>query len=465
MSQQSPNLKLIAVFAVPLLLVTALLQASKRYVDVFEGDENLDELVKQAKAAGYPFEASELAVKGVPDSNNGFIPLKKYFLDKKNPLPKKTDDIQNYWELDKPTLSPEIAELVRRAKAVGSRSQFDAKRDYDQGFALLFPEYAYLKTVGRVLAYDAAHRARHGDDEGAIQSLRLARNSALQLSADKPLMGVLANLACQSIFYWGVGNVAHEMRGRPASLQKLFLLVNEEIPTSEIQDSIKCEFYLLLAWMRNANPKEMLGVGGESSESDVFGLSMYDLNTSTPLVRTGLPKSTVSQSLLAKAIEKFLKNEAEGASDPNKADSESSLDRDYYTSLLRFSERFVDQIPAAYPEAARARLKPAAWREFARWAIQIAIDHPNGYPKTLPSRKDPSMGGTLHYRKMGNYYALYSTGPDKIDNGGPWIAAGESNPDEGDDFGFSIPVKPKAPIKSTASGVPPKSAPATPGGI
>lgn len=446
------NFALIAIFAVPLLLITGLLQASKRYVDVLDGGENLEALVKQAKEAGYPFEASELAVKGVPDSNNGYIPLKKYFLDKDNPVPKGISETSDYSFLDKKELDPNVAELIRRAKLVAANTQFNNNRDYDQSLALLYPEYAPLKSITRALAYDAAHRARHGDDAGAIQSLRLARNPALQLSNDKPLLSVLVNVSCQSIFYRAVGNVAHEMRGRPSSLKKLFALTEQSIPTVDFEESMKVEFYLALSFFRNSNPTQYAFANLEEMYNS-FDKALQ----SDSLIRQGLPKSAIAQSLLAKYIRQTLELRATRKKTPNHLVETISQEEANLIKPEKISQRILTNLSPYYADAGSEHLLLPSYRELARWAIQIAMDHPNGYPETLPSRSDSALGGTLRYRKQGKYYSIYSTGLDKTDNGGPWNAVGESNPDKGDDFGMFLPIKPKEPIKSSGAPLPPRS--------
>jgi hypothetical protein len=453
MSQQPLNFKLIVVFAVPLLFVAALLQMSKRFVDVLDGDSNLEALVAQAKAAGYPFEASELAVHGVPDSNNGYIPLKQLFLNKQNPLPKDTREVTDYWLLGKRELDPNVAELIRRAKVVAAKTQFDAKRDYDQSYNLQFPEYSYYKSVTNALAYDAVHRARHGDDEGAARSLELARNAALQLSEDLPYIGALVNVSCQSIFYRAVGNVAHEMRGRPASLKKLLPLIEAEIPVTPLGSTLHLEFYGALSMLRNYSGAEMLRM------YDIGAMDSVEEAESKPLVRGGLPKSAVNRSILTKVIQRYLEYESIYKTEPDRRQAVEKMALVADRAYLTVSDGLVRTLAPSYGQADIAYRKPLVFREFARWAIEIAIAHPNGYPETLPSRPDPAFGGTLQYRKFGPYYTLYSTGLDKVDNGGQYADVGKSNPEKGDDFGVYFPIKPTGPPKPSAPGTIPAGRP------
>ncbi|HLO97439.1 MAG TPA: hypothetical protein VK171_02490 [Fimbriimonas sp.] len=429
------NLGLIAVFALPLLLVTALLQMSKRYVDVFEGGENLDELVKQAKAAGYPFEASELPIQKVPDSNNGYIPLKKYFLDKKNPVPKQSDEQGDFAQLEKKELHPNVAELIRRAKIVAAKTQFDAKRDYEQGWSIDYSDSPAFTKIIKALCFDAGHRARYGDPVGGINSLRLARNVILQLSQDPEHIGVLTSVACQNIYYFAVADMAQRVRHNSASLDELFALVANDFPLQPLESGLKLEFYQGLAMLRNYTPREVFIEGGDFS----FSGEKVEYR---PKIRTGLPSSTVNQALLAKVIKRYLDYDAVRKSESNGKRAAEIMDQIAENAQLSISERLVGPMSPTYSNLEATRRKPADFRRLCLWAIQIAKDYPNGFPETLPAQPSAVPGGKLMYTKFGDQFAVYSTGADKVDSGGYVQKDGKLNPNRGDDFGFAVPIKP-----------------------
>lgn len=452
MSQNAPNLKLIAVFAVPLLFVTALLQASKRYVDVLDGGEDLEALIARAKAAGYPFKASEIATKNVPDSNNGYIPLKKLFLVTENRPPKLPADIFEEKHLNDPNRPAAVVELVERAKKVAAKTQFKADHDYDQPYEDYYPEFTATKDVVKALSFDAQFMARHGQVEKSLQSLRLARNVPLQLSEDPSRIGMLVSVALQQIYYAAVCRVAYELRHNKGALTHLQQLTNDAIPVSTATQNFHHDFYYSLAILRNFKSNAVIAVAGGFEEVP------ENSELASQVVREGLPKSSINRALLAKMIRRHLEFDAIRAKHPDPAEASKAMDALVADSQQTISEAVIGVMAPLYSQSDLSRNKVGVYQEFARWSIQILLDHPNGLPESLPPRPDKNLGGTLHYMKKDVGFFVYSTGGDKTDSGGP---VDEQNWDRGDDFGLyvTVQVQPKKPAPSVPGAPPAGSRP------
>lgn len=454
----SVNKKLLAVFSIPLLLVFAGLAYAKKYVDILDESDNLEKQVAIAKKAGFPFSASELEPKNFNEADNSYNIMKKNFMDEKNPVPKNAlTDLTYFDQINQPTLDPGTKELILRAKEVAKFTRFNAHRDLDQGFNVLYPEFAHFKSVAKALAYDAVFQAKHGNHEAAIESLRQSLNLPRQLNDEKVIIGMLVNVACQSIIYRAFGDVAHELNDDPPALDQLSKLLEEEIPVPAFRDSMNAEFYGVLCFMRNFSSMNSI----LQSYSSEYGEDLSPEPEPPKLVRGGLPKSAIARGLLSKVIERYVQFQEIIATEKDPLVAGQKMDALMISSDRKLSELLVEILSPVYAQAMAATFKPNSSRGIAQFALDIERKYKGKYPESLLPRKDPGFGGQLIYRPYEDGFIIYSTGPDKIDQGGPNTYKKHDSEGPNDDFAFRYPLQIKVRPDSAKSGGPGPRAPNT----
>ncbi len=95
------------------------------------------------------------------------------------------------------TLGP----LVKQAHIIASKKGFNANRDWSKGFMILFPEFAQMKTITRLLAWEAVVKAHLGDRPGAIRGLTAALSISKQARAEPTIIGLLVHEALETILW------------------------------------------------------------------------------------------------------------------------------------------------------------------------------------------------------------------------------------------------------------------------
>lgn len=406
---------MLAIFAIPLLVIAGMLQYSKKFVDVFDETDNLEARVKEAKKQGFPFNASELAKKGA-EKDNSYPALKSLFLNKDLPVKDAHSlEVSNYWEIEKPNFSPDFKDFLFRAKEVGKHKRFDAGYDYDQNFSLLLPEYSKLKLVQRALVYEAVHSAKHGQVEKAFASLDNARNICIQFADENLLIGAMVNVSCQSAYYRGLADVGIALRDNPEAQTRIQTLLNEDLPAPNIEQGLKSDFFAILAFLRNFEQ-----AGGTEALIGVNSYSNYIPPAPENLVRGGLPRSAAAQGLLSKALKHYLTLAEIARTEPNPQIAGEKMDK-YIASLdMQLSNLLSMVLAPVYSQSGASILRPRTSKAMAEWSLEIDQKYRGKYPESLPSRVDPGFGGTLNYRLIdAKHFIVYSSGQNKVDNGGP----------------------------------------------
>lgn len=429
------NLGLVAIFGLPLLLIAGLLQSSKKYVDVFDAADDLEAKVAVAKEQGFPFSAEKFA-KDSEGKTNGAPLLKKYFMDSDRPIAKEYLEIFERGTPTPPELKKGVETIVGYAREVAACEVFDPKYDFDLGYSLLLPEYAHVKRVVQVLAYDARRAATAGNEKRALESLKAARNMCVQLGNEQVLIGMLVNIACQSIFYRSFAEVGIEFADRPGMQKDLKDLVSNPIPIPKMEDGLHADFYSALSFLRNLDR-----YGGLAPAINIHsdGTSTEE-NKSIPLVREGLPKSAAAQSMLAKVLGHYQKLVEIVVNEPDPVEAGRQMD-DYARQLDRtLANLFSEILMPVFSQASVARAKPQTLHAMAEWAIDIETKYRGKYPSSLPNRVDPGLNGQLIYRKIGDQFLLYSTATNRVDDGGPGNYNSKKNRFT-DDYGLVFPMK------------------------
>ncbi len=160
------------------------------------------------RAKHEPVSPKDLAGPKIPDSKNGAIIYEQVFkMMQTAPLQGYTNDVEPF---DPGTTDPKewarisgslagIQPVVDQVAAAQARPKCRFKIEWDKGFAALFPQYAPMRKLARLLSVDAAAKARAGRTEEAVRSLKLVYGLSNAVSEDPILISVLVEIAILAI--------------------------------------------------------------------------------------------------------------------------------------------------------------------------------------------------------------------------------------------------------------------------
>lgn len=185
----------VGVFVVILFIVHTVMVIATR--------KRLEAELAYLKSKGEPLTLRELVGPKIPDAENGAVIYEQAFQMMK--LPQMQNHVEAITAFDPATtdaqewvkISPSLAKVqpifVIAANAQErSKCQFDV--DWDAGAAAVFPHYADLRKLVRLLAVDAVAKARAGKSEEAINSLKLAYRLNRSIENDPILIGLLVQI-------------------------------------------------------------------------------------------------------------------------------------------------------------------------------------------------------------------------------------------------------------------------------
>ncbi|HLO97438.1 MAG TPA: hypothetical protein VK171_02485 [Fimbriimonas sp.] len=429
------NLGLVAIFGLPLLIIAGLLQSTKKYVDVMDEADQLEARVEVAKKQGFPFTAAELAKDSAGKTNSAPL-LKEYFMNSDRPIGKEYMEVIDRGTPTPPELKKGMEIIVGYAHKVAACEVFDPKYDFDLGFSLALPDYAYLKNVLKVLSFDARQAAIAGNEARALESLSAARKLCEQMGDERPLIGMLVNIACQGIYYRSLAEVGIEFANRPDVVSKVRDLMQDPIPVPKIDKALHMEFYAALAYLRNLDR-----MGGLAPAANIYsnGIPAQE-DLSKPIVRGGFPKSAAAQGLLAKALQHYQNLVEIVLTEPDPVVAGKKMDQYAMQLDTSVANLFSGILLPVFSQASSARAKPETYHAMAEWAVDIETKYHGKYPESLAPRTDPGLRGQLIYRKIGDQFLLYSTAENRVDDGGPSNHNAKKNRFT-DDYGLMFPMK------------------------
>lgn len=386
-----------------------------------------DAVVKEYRAAGLPWEQSDLRTE-FPDDQNGTADFEKAIAlahGKIDTLQKQVSELMAAKKFD------EAAVLLRENKGVldalrraSGYEGFDFDRDWDLGPRILFPEYAMSKSGVKMLSHQALISARAGNLNAALSDLRSAFQLGNTISREPTLIALLVGIANQSISLRGALDVA-ALRPKDAAW---IARVRKEVETWECEldfaRAMEGEAYMGLSAMRNFRGNALVAARSLTFED---GADTSDSFTEE-IVRTGMPKGMTNTAFAVRLLEAHIYFRKEiDASNGNWTEVSRKMD-DYALKLhappLKASQLMNRILFPVFVQAGVATdgayFRPGA----ARGVLQAAeIRAKTGqYPKDIEKLGfeiiDPATGLNAVYKVSGSTVMIYSVGGNGKDDGG-----------------------------------------------
>lgn len=429
------KLKLVAVIGIPLGLVAFVVGRMLPLISVLKEADHLEARLTRAKTLGLIIDPTALNPSGIKDSDNAYLVLKEQF------------QIVEGWEApdfpelasnDQSELRTELADAIKKAKLVADKPLYDAKRNYDKGYAMLFPDLEGLRFVNKVLCYDAVHSARKGNANDALASLTLARNVLNLVRQDPNMVAALCSTACATQLFRSASLSAFELRKQQDACKQIEELVLSVDPVAKIDRVISSELCASLALARNyPGLKESIALVGQMETRQTPAIT-----NGVPkgeLVRSGLPGSKIASGLLSSFANFHLNVYELHTAEPlglSLLNQVKALDAGIETDLKSGWTRVVGP---GWPMLVSAQLKSLLRRDMAKWSAEICGLYGPHLPASLPPRKESVYGGKLSYAKTSDGFVVYSWGEDGTDGGPPTLKPGAKADFNGDDFGMQFP--------------------------
>ncbi len=183
----------------------------------------LKEELAAARKAGLPLTAKDLVRPKLPDAQNAaplYRRLGQILYEK--PIGQELAEVVEARAARTGASAADIAaargflaerrDLMDLIHEAAGKPACEFTRDWRQGTALQFPEYARLREAARLLAAEAAVRAADGSVDGAIRSCRMVLAIAHQASGDP---NVVAHLVDSAIAHIGFRSLENVLRAHP----------------------------------------------------------------------------------------------------------------------------------------------------------------------------------------------------------------------------------------------------------
>lgn len=386
-----------------------------------QAERSYQEDLKKLRAMGIPTNGEELLKLDTGDPVTGemyrdAITTMKALPDYQNKL---VDDFGSWNsttpEKDLVRLRTEVQPLFPLLEEAAARPTVSFERDWTQNFAVLFPEFADLKSFGKIMAAEARIRALEGDIEGTIIALETVDGIAQHSASEPALISSLVGIAVKRIGFYAKTAALQEFQNDPAALDRLQKLYDEPRPLQSFQQSLAGEVGMGVDFFESGQSfRYITSMDG----SNVGDSGPMDLIADLPPVRTGVKRKFVKS--WRSTFERLPDDPKDyyGVSETLR-NVETEVDAD--TSLTgRLNSIFFP----VFTQASEAFAGADASDNVARVGVRLLKQWkstgklPTNLSQFGDLAMDPCSGKTLIYKPTADGFTLYSIGHDKVDNGG-----------------------------------------------
>ncbi len=387
------------------------------YIDFGGASSELPTAVAAYRRDGLPFLAREVAPRPLDAAHNAAPAI----VAARAAMPGKKVDAMLTKELKRPGPSSDLllrkdyAKPLALVESVADRPRVDFRRDWDLGPAILFPDYATMKTLAKAEVLRADRAAARGDDASALRDLTLARQLALWAGQEPCLLSMLVRIAAEQIALDGAERCLDHAAGHPERIARYGRWLRAAPPLPSFGDALRGE-----AWMGVPIARNFSQMGG------MDGFMKGDGPTSSPdpktLRRDGLPEDTTARAFLTRHLQVW--DEAYRATDGFRLPPTTIGVR-----LDAISARLDDRKGLSYllehmlfpvfGQAGRAVVTLEAKRAVQLGFVEALTTHAlTGRWPAHVSGVDPFTGGPLHVKRSASGFRVYSVGRDGKDDGG-----------------------------------------------
>ena len=305
----------------------------------------------------------------------------------------------------------QLGPVIQLIEQAADRKGCNFKRDWSQGFSLLFPEYAQMRYYTRTLAFKAERQSERGDWQGALVSIRRAQQIGRHASEDPVLIASLVNIACEAISVASFRKIIDRHDDNAAFLQASRKLHAGFGVLPDFRFTLGGEFVMGRQALRGIKSwKELRMDQGEAREGT------FDRLTIGPLRGAFEAKFVEEYRILAPMLPRDPNNWADANAAMKALDKRVQAN----DSPLNLVNKII--LPT-FAQAAQAVGKMQAERRVTETSLRLLQARLTGpLPRTLPTDPnvsiDPFTNAPLKYVRKGRGFTVYSVGQDGVDDGG-----------------------------------------------
>lgn len=425
-----------------------------------EGDKLGPELAK-LRAMGVPTEPHELQPNPpVPDADNA-APIYKKIAELKASTEKRANrqqirimteygghpDDKGIYESALALYKP-VFDLIDQ---LPTKSRIDFKRNYEEGFELMFPEYAEIRAVSRLSGSRTRYWLSRKNYDRALHDLEIQYAISNQLIEEYTLIGGLVCIANYAVAHASLDRLLYAIQDDQAMLAK----VEQMLVRRQILPSVRRAFYGELVLGRVGIQKIRsigeistgFGDGSNGLESALDRATLGD-----PAVRTMFEARAVT--MWRELFENFPKDEQDW-----QGFKKALQDMDHKIQNDHSVQNFVNQIMLpVFDDSANAYAKTAASHRIELLAVKLLRRRHQGLPKDLTAfgilGVDPITGNPMRYETKGKGFKVWSVGADLVDNGGVKMGKGVSLNSSDIVLGYGIGLPAPETLRTTLPALP-----------
>lgn len=315
-------------------------------------------------------------------------------------------------------LDPLVAVLEEAAK----RDHCIWDRDWGKGFNLLFPEFASMKQMVKLEAFRAEALSKRGDWKGALKALTVGQKIARHSGEEPILIGMLVQIACESIVFASFDKVIAQNRANTAFLAEARKVLDGFGPLPNFKRSLSAEVVMgriTVHLLKSSKDLQFDSFEGDGSGSGGSGGGAIERAFfQSPLVQNALDARLIEHyrdyfRRLPDETENWRQAEEASAYIEKKVESDKSVTNSLNRILF-----------PVFSQAARAIGKLQMRRHLTGTSLRLLQDRARtgGFPTVIPNygdvAMDPFSDERLKYRRQGSGFLLYSVGQDGADNDG-----------------------------------------------
>jgi hypothetical protein len=321
---------------------------------------------------------------------------------------------------------PKLADVVALAERAADRPTCHFDRDWRLGAKLIFPEYAPMKALTKLLVYKAERQSQSGDWQGALVSIRRAQRISQHAGDDPTLIGLLVQIACEAIATNAFRHVIDRHDGNAAFLAEARKVHAGFGPLADFRRAMGGEFVMVRSTIQGLSSiRDVRGLQTGAEEASATPRSPLD-TLLVPLKGAFEAKYVHEYRLLVPDLPRAPENWRQAQTAMDRSEKRVSGDQ----SLFGVMNQIFFPV---FSQATQATGRMEAERRLTEVSLRLLQARLNGpLPRALPAdpkvSEDPFGTGLLRYVRNGRGFTVYSVGPDGTDDGGKVRSSSSSSP-------------------------------------
>lgn len=312
--------------------------------------------------------------------------------------------------------APVFAHLQNGAK----KPHLDWDRRWEQGLALMYPEFAEVKSLVKVLMIDAERAAGHRDYAVLRARIAQGRRMAEHIGEDPTMIALLVSIALHSIVSVQSGSIAYKFRDDPSAVAA----IREELKRKPVIPSVKWAMNGEMVAAQLAFVDIEKNLPSVTEEFATFGgdEEMKQFKSDARWLRLPWFRRQVQEMVVTRYTTAY-------KSLPDNPEDRASVEKVLDTLDKEFSNqddrpnRLASIFAPAFGQIGEALVNVDLYRRQTLMATYVmdAFRTSGKWPAALPSvpeNLDPYSGKPFRYRVLPAGFVIYSVGVDGKDDGG-----------------------------------------------